>query len=156
LLEGISKEWVDANNSGMKITLILGACEQATEAVEYYGADDPASETNPFAEQLSEYRKDIAIIAADGDAMYGMINKKRPGVIGQIGKYGIVSINNKHDNGGWVTYKGGKKQEKLLVGSQVDSNNINGKRMLFLWIRTIENPPHHRNEYYGFYDSKND
>ena len=120
-----NKDWNQAVKDGLSITLILDACNAATDPKDYWTEGTEEVEKS-IALRMSEYKPEITIVAADGSTCSGPILVKEPGVVGTLGKFGITGINKRPDpntgldigKGGWLTLKGGVEiKPKQVVGN---------------------------------------
>ena len=107
---------IDGGFVEREITLILLGCNAATPPSEYN--PNQSDEEKSIAEKISEEKKNIKVVAADGYVQYNLIKKERQGTIGTKGKVGVVGIRSGDgkNTGGWVILRGGVKIDKQEVG----------------------------------------
>ena len=118
-----NKDWRAAKKEGKNITLIIKSCNTGTDPSDYY--ENPKI-SEPIAQRVSKYEPKITVIAPDGFTRNGILKDERKGTIGRKGKYGLKGLRSpgnpktykqEKNNAGWITFKGGKRMRKLVVGA---------------------------------------
>jgi hypothetical protein len=114
-----NKDWNDAKKDKKPITLILAGCNTATEPKDYFEDDMQGHYDKSITQRVSEKDKEITVRGLDGYLIGGRLTEDKKNTIGRKGNWGIMGVEGiKENNAGLVTYVGGKKTGKKVIGAE--------------------------------------